>query len=176
MKRGLILIVTAAICLAAASPTQGGVGIGGRYSYVRNNGIEDNSDMLGVIVRLRQAMILGIEGAIDFREEELNDGSRLRATPITASLMLYPIPVAYGLAGIGLYRTKLELDSDESTDTQLGYHFGGGIEAPIVPLLKFTADIRYQFIDYDFDDLPEAVGKFDADGYAISAGLIVYLK
>lgn len=176
MKRGLILIAMSAVCLAAASPAQGGVGIGGRYSYVHNNGIEDNSDMLGVMVRLRQAMVLGIEGAIDFREEELNDGSRLRATPITASLMLYPIPVAYGLAGIGLYRTTLEMDSDESTDTQVGYHIGGGIEAPIVPLLKFTADIRYQFIDYDFDDLPEAVGKFDADGYAISAGLIVYLK
>jgi hypothetical protein len=162
--------------LAIAPTAKAGLGIGARYSYVHNNDLEDNSSMVGAMVRLRHMMFFGLEGAIDSRNEELNDGSELRSTPITASVMVFPIPVVYGLAGLGFYRSTLEVAGEEHTDTQLGYHFGAGVEAPLIPLLKLTGDIRYQFVDYEFDEIAESLGKVEANGYAISAGLILYLK
>lgn len=176
MQRITIVGLASLLALSLVATSEAGLGIGARYSYVRNNGIEDNSGMIGAMVRLRSAMFFGLEGAIDSRNEELNDGSELRSTPITASVMVYPVPVIYGLAGLGFYRTTLEVSGNETTDTQLGYHFGAGVEAPLIPLLKLTGDIRYQFVDYEFDDIAESLGKVEADGYAISAGLILYLK
>jgi hypothetical protein len=163
--------------LALVPQANAGLGIGARYSYVHNNGIEDNSSMFGAMVRLRHMTFFGLEGAIDYRKEEFDNGNELRSTPITASLMIYPIPVAYGLVGIGFYRSTLETTTGaEATDTKIGYHYGIGAEVPLVPLVKLTGDIRYQFIDYEFEDIAESVGKVEADGYAISAGVIVYLK
>lgn len=171
-----ILIPTIILTLACAATAHAGLGVGARFSYVRNNGIEDNSLMPGVMARIRSLMVLGLEGAVDFRKEELNNGSELRSTPITVSAMIYPIPVVYALAGVGFYRTTLDVAGEETTDNQIGYHVGAGIEAPLLPLLKLTGDVRFQHLVYDFDDVAESVGKFNADGYAISAGLILYLK
>ena len=153
-----------------------GLGVGARYSYVHSSDLEDNSGMFGAMVRLRHMVFFGVEGAIDYRKEELNDGSELTSTPISVSAMVYPIPFVYGLAGLGFYRTTLKVGDDETTDSQIGYHFGAGVELPLVPLLKLTGDMRYQFLDYEFEDIPGSVGKVDANGYAISAGLILYLK
>jgi hypothetical protein len=176
MKQLTIVLSAVLLTLSFATTANAGLGIGARYSYVHNNDLEDNSSMVGAMVRLRHMMFCGIEGAIDSRNEELNDGSELRSTPITASVMVFPIPVVYGLAGLGLYRSTLEVAGEEETDTQLGYHFGAGVEAPLIPLLKLTGDIRYQFVDYEFDEIAESLGKVEANGYAISAGLILYLK
>lgn len=176
MQRLAITLATCLLTLTFAASADAGLGVGARYSYVHNNDLEDNSSMVGAMVRLRHMMFFGLEGAVDFRKEELNDGSELRSTPLTASVMIFPIPVVYGLAGLGLYRTTLEVSGEETTDTQLGYHFGAGVEAPLIPLLKLTGDIRYQFVDYEFDRRNIEDAKVEADGYAISAGLILYLK
>lgn len=176
MQRLAITLATCLLTLSFAATADAGLGIGARYSYVHNNDLEDNSSMIGAMVRLRHMMFFGLEGAVDIRKEELNDGSELRSTPLTASVMIFPIPVVYGLAGLGLYRTTFDVSGEETTDTQLGYHFGAGVEAPLIPLLKLTGDIRYQFVDYEFEDVAESLGKVEADGYAISAGLILYLK
>jgi len=176
MSRLLTLVFAGILALTLAPMSHAGLGVGARYSYVHNNGIDDNSSMIGVMVRLRHMMFFGLEGAIDVRKEEMNNGSELRSTPFTLSAMVYPIPFVYGLAGIGLYRTTLESNGSEFTDSQVGYHFGAGAEMPILPLLKATGDIRYQFVDYEFKDIAESLGKVEADGYAISAGLILYLK
>lgn len=168
----------AALVLATAVPAtaEAGFGIGGRFSYLRNQGIEDNSTMLGIMARFR-TQFLGLEAAIDTRNEELNDGSELRSRPVTASLMIYPLPMVYGLAGLGLYHSTLEVaDGSEDTETTLGYHYGLGAEMPLVPLVKLTADLRYHFLDYEFEDIGPSLGKVDADSWAISAGVILYLK
>ncbi len=176
MHKTRILTFTLLIALSCVASADAGLGVGARYSYVHNNDLEDNSSMIGAMVRLRHMMFFGLEGAIDVRKEELNDGSELTSTPITVSAMVYPIPLVYGLAGLGYYRTTLKVGDEETTDSPIGYHFGAGVEMPIVPLLKVTGDMRYQFLDYEFKDIPGSVGKVDANGYAISAGLILYLK
>ncbi len=174
MKRLTMLIMVSLLSLGAMSTAHAGLGIGARYSYVHNNDLEDNSTMAGAMIRIRHLTFFGLEGAADFRNEELNNGWELRSTPITVSAMIYPIPVVYGLAGIGLYRATLDV-GDELVDTRLGYHFGAGIETPLLPPLKFTSDIRYQFVDYEFSDHGD-LRQVEADGYAISAGLVLYLK
>ena len=177
MSRLLTLVFAGILALTLVPASHAGLGVGARYSYVHNNGLEDNSSMIGVMVRLRHMMILGLEGAIDHRREEMNNGSKLNSTPLTASLMVYPVPFVYGLAGVGLYRTSIETNSGaEASDSQIGYHYGAGVEMPLLPLLKLTGDIRYQFIDYEFEDIPGSLGKVDANGYAVSAGVIFYLK
>ncbi len=177
MSRLLIVVFAGLLVLCTVPAAQAGLGIGARYSYVHNNDLEDNSTMFGAMVRLRHMMFFGLEGALDYRKEEFNNGNELKSTPLTASVMLYPVPVAYALAGIGFYRSTLTTTSGaEASDTKIGYHYGVGAEVPVVPLLKLTGDIRYQFIDYDFEDIPELVDKVEADGYAISAGVILYLK
>lgn len=176
MHRSRILILTALFVVTCVATADAGLGVGARYSYVHNNDLEDNSSMIGAMVRLRHMMFFGLEGAIDVRKEELNDGSELTSTPISVSAMVYPIPLAYGLVGLGYYRTTLKVGVDEASDSQIGYHFGAGVEMPIIPLLKVTGDMRYQFLDYEFEDIPGSVGKVEANGYALSAGLILYLK
>lgn len=177
MSRWLRISIAALVVLFMAPTANAGFGVGARYSFVHNNDIKDNSAMFGAMVRLRHAMFFGLEGAIDYRKEEFDNGNELRATPLSASLMIFPVPVAYGLAGIALYRSTLKTTTGaEATDTKLGYHYGVGIEAPILPLLKLTGDIRYQFINYEFENIAESAGKVDANGYAISAGVILYLK
>lgn len=176
MTRLRVLALTGLLMVTSAAIANAGIGVGARYSYVRNNGLEDNSSMIGAMVRLRHMMFFGIEGAVDVRKEELNDGSELTSTPLTLSAMVYPIPLVYGLAGVGYYNTTLTMGDQEVSDSQIGYHFGAGVELPLVPLLKLTGDLRYQFLNYEFEDIAESIGKVDADGYAISAGLILYLK
>jgi opacity protein-like surface antigen len=177
MSRVRIFTLAGLLVLACIGTAEAGLGVGARYSYVHNNGLDDNSSMIGVMVRLRHMMFFGLEAAIDHRREEMNDGSKLNSTPLTASLMVYPVPFVYGLAGVGLYRTSIETNSGaEASDSQIGYHYGAGVEVPLLPLLKLTGDIRYQFIDYEFEDIPGSLGKVDADGYAVSAGVIFYLK
>lgn len=177
MSRLLIVAVAGILIVSLCPAANAGLGIGARYSYVHNNDLEDNSSMFGAMVRFRHMLFFGLEGAVDYRKEEFDNGNKLRATPLTLSVMIYPIPVAYALAGIGFYRSTLETTSGaEATDTKIGYHYGVGAEVPMIPLVKLTGDIRYQFIDYEFEDIPESVGKVEADGYAISAGVIFYLK
>ena len=176
MHRFRILILSTCLILTCAASAHAGLGVGARYSYVHSNDMEDNSGMPGVMVRLRHMMFFGIEGAIDSHKQDLDNGAELRSTPISISAMVYPVPFVYGLAGLGFYHTTLKSGGDETSDSKMGYHFGAGVEMPLVPLLKMTGDLRYRFLNYEFKDIPGSVGKVDADGYAISAGLILYLK
>jgi opacity protein-like surface antigen len=156
-----------------------GLGLGARYSFVHNRDTDDNANMLGAMARLR-GTFLGLEGAVDYRNEDLGNNVELKTWPISASLMLYPIPAIYGLAGVGWYNSTIDFPAgslyEDDTDTELGYHFGAGLEMPLAPTLKLTGDFRYLFVDYEFDDIPSTIGKVDANSLAITAGLIVYLR
>jgi len=156
-----------------------GLGLGAHYSYVHNQDTEDNFSMLGAQVRLRGAVI-GVEGAIDYRNEELGGGLELKSWPVSASLLVYPIPPVYALAGLGWYHTTLDFPTnsiyDNDTQTELGYHFGAGVELPLAPMFKLVGDVRWQFINYEFEDIPSSVGKVDADSYSLNAGFLFYLR
>jgi len=156
-----------------------GLGLGAHYSYLHNQSTDDNSSMLGAQVRLR-GTVIGVEGAIDYRNEDLGGGLELKSWPVTASLLVYPIPPVFALAGLGWYNTTLSFPAnsiyDSNTQTELGYHFGAGVELPVAPMFKITGDIRWQFIDYEFDEIPSSIGKVDANSYSLNAGFLFYLR
>ncbi len=92
--------------------------------------------------------------------------------------MFYPIPIAYGLIGAGWYHSTIEYEFDgldqvvdeESTETDFGWHFGGGVEMPVGSKVKLTGDIRYVFLDYDFSAVPGE--EVENNFYMINVGLL----
>lgn len=178
-----IIIVTglliALVTTGAANAQSSGLGIGGHYSWVRNQDTEESTNMLGAMARLR-GEVVGVEGAIDYRNEDIGGGTDLKTWPVTASLMIYPVPVVYALGGIGWYNTTIDFPAgslfEDQTDSQLGYHVGAGVELPVATTLSLTGDFRYHFVNYEFDEIPESIGNVDADALSLNAGIILYLK
>lgn len=95
----------------------------------------------------------------------------------------YPIPIAYGAIGVGWYNTSVEyefaatdlLEPDDETLQEFGWHFGGGVELPVGRNLKLAGDIRYVFIDYEFEEVP-GTDDINNDFFIIQAGLLFGLK
>ena len=168
-----LLIVAVSASVNAQTP---GLGIGGHYSWVRNQETEEGTSMIGAMLRLRGGL-LGVEGAIDYKNEDMGGDVELKTWPVTASLMIYPLPVVYALGGLGWYNSTISSPLfDDQTDSQLGYHLGAGVEVPMAPTVSLTGDFRYHFVDYEFEDIPSTIGKVDADALSLNGGLIIYLK
>ncbi len=180
-------VAAAVIVLASAGPVeatvglggQSGLGLGGRYAYVRNQDTEETAHTGGVAARLRGASF-GLEGTVDYRSEDLPGNAKLKSWPVTASLLVFPVPIVYGLAGIGWYSTTVDFPDDSpfenETDRKLGYHFGAGAEIPVAPSVSLTGDARWLFIDHDFEEIPSTIGEVGADWFALNFGLLLYLK
>jgi opacity protein-like surface antigen len=116
--------------------------------------------MVGALVRT--GGILGMEAAVSRRREDGDDGAGLTTWPVTVSVVVAPVPVVYGLAGVGWYRARLESASVADEDEirhDLGYHVGAGVDVPVLPSLHAFADVRYAYVDDDFEDTLEAVSR-----------------
>ena len=162
------VVMSLAVFAVLLVPVHGhATGVGVRGAWVDRPDSEENTQMVGGFFRLGRA--LALEGAVDYRREELGGGAEVRTWPVTASLVASPIPFLYGLAGVGWYNTTLELPStggaDDRTEREFGYHIGAGTRVPIVPSLSFLADLRYAYVDYQFDEFGEAVSNFDGGNY-----------
>ncbi len=149
-------------------------GIGPRGGYSKSGDGEANLTV-GASARFKLGN-LGVEGAIDYRSDKYMDGHlTVKQWPVSASLLLYPLPFVYGLAGTGWYNTTWDYELPgmtelkDKTEQQTGFHIGAGIELPLVKP-TITADIRYVFLDYDFNDLP-VNEEIDADYYTITVSL-----
>jgi len=178
----LVGLLTVPITISAtyvANAQSAGFGIGAHYSWVRNQESEESTDMFGLMARMR-GEVLGVEGAIDYRNEDLGGNVEMKTWPVTVSLMVHPIPIVYGMAGLGWYNSTLDFPDgslfEDQTDTQLGYHLGAGVELPMSPNVRLTGDFRYHFVDYEFDEIPSSIGNADADALSLSGGIIFYLK
>jgi opacity protein-like surface antigen len=175
----LLTAMTTIVISHDAWAQNSGLGIGAHYSWVRNQDTDESTGMLGAMARLRGDFV-GVEGAVDYRNEDLGGDVEMKTWPVTASLMIYPIPVVYGLAGLGWYNSTLDFPDgslfEDQTDTQLGYHLGAGLELPMATNLRLTGDFRYHFVDYEFDDIPSSIGNVDADAFSLNGGVIIYLK
>lgn len=142
---------------------------------------EDSDDdfrvMVGGALRMRFLPALGIEGSINYRQEDFfNDELTVRSWPVMVTGMIYPLPVIYGAIGAGWYNTTFDwdediVDRDDNTEQEFGWHFGGGVEMPLGPQAKLTGDVRYVFLDYDFERVPGSEGT-DANFYVITIGLL----
>jgi opacity protein-like surface antigen len=87
--------------------------------------------------------------------------------------MLYPLPIVYGGVGAGWYNTTFDFNApgvDNETKQEFGWHFGAGVEVPLGKKTRLTGDLRYVFLDYDFDQVP--FQDVDSNFFMISGGIL----
>jgi opacity protein-like surface antigen len=174
LKAATLAVLCSVPVLAAA-----GVGLGPQAGYYRNKDADEGSWMYGLALRARILPALGVEGAVNYTEEGYSDPSvTVSSWPVTVTGLVYPIPALYGAVGAGWYSTTFDYASDlnsvgvdDETQRKFGWHFGGGLELPLATNTRIAADIRYVFLDYDFDQLPGFGGQ-DADFYTVTVGLL----
>jgi opacity protein-like surface antigen len=169
-----ITITLAMIAFFAPYVAAQSMGVGPQIGFHRAADADNGNFMGGAALRLKLTPALGVEGSINYRQEQfINDALTVRSWPIMVTGMLYPLPVAYGAIGAGWYNTTFDFNSDileDETSQEFGWHFGAGVELPVGTNVKLTGDLRYVFLDYDFDEVP--FDDVDSNFYVISGGLL----
>ena len=108
----------------------------------------------------------------------------MRSVPITVSaIFTFPLASAlwpYGIAGIGWYHTIIDYSAglehqtnarDEST-SEMGYHFGLGLEIPFSSSTSLHVDYRYLFLNVPVNGISDLkLNTKDSNGSVITAGL-----
>ncbi|MBN1448204.1 MAG: outer membrane beta-barrel protein [Bacteroidetes bacterium] len=180
------------------------VGVGPRAGWYESTAADEGALYYGFQARLRWGRNVGLEVAMDYRDNELFGAGtvelrRLRAEvmyiPVSASLMIFA-PVGawlnpYGVAGIGWYYSITEYDLlDAGTEDvkrllrddsafEPGYHFGLGLEIPLTQNISIHADARYLFLGTEIRTIHDIVnaetGTKNSDGIMFSGGLMFYL-
>ena len=157
-----------------------GLGIGPQLGYQKANDAEEGKLMGGAAVRLKLTPMLGAEASINYRQEKYaDDAVTVKSWPVLVTGLIYPLPILYGAAGFGWYNTTFDYDvdvpgvdvPDSETTQEVGWHFGGGVELPIGSKLTMTGDIRYVFLNYDFEEVPGSE-EIDSDFFMITVGLL----
>lgn len=150
--------------------------LGPQIGYQKARGAEEGKLMGGAALRLRLASKFKIEGAINYRQEKFAGGNLMvRSWPVTVTGLIYALPVVYGSLGAGWYNTRFEYASAnpriavEDTRQEIGWHFGGGVEIPLGKSTKLAGDLRYVFLNYDFDQVPGV--QLDSDFYMVTVGM-----
>jgi opacity protein-like surface antigen len=184
------------LCLAGATiataqqqsgePVAISAGIGPQVGFFKSQDGDDIRLMGGAAARIKLGRALGVEGSINYRVEEYHKG-RIQATswPVMVTGLVYPFPALYGAIGAGWYNTTIDYKfpigvlggplERSVTQQDFGWHFGGGLEVPVGSAGRIVADIRYVFLDYDFQTLP-GVGGVTNDFYVITASFLFGLQ
>ena len=155
-----------------------GVYLGPQLGFQKANDADEGQFWGGAVLRARLTYALALEGSINYRQETfMSDQLTVRSWPVTASALFYPVSVLYGVAGMGWYHLTLDYHSDlasvfeDETQQKVGWHFGGGLELPLSDNVNFTSDIRYVFLNYDFQELPGS-DDLSSNFYALMFGLV----
>jgi opacity protein-like surface antigen len=156
------------------------ISFGPQLGYEKVRDADQGNLMGGAALRFKLGPAIGVEGAINYRQQNYeNDALTVRSWPIMVTGLIYPIPVVYGIIGFGWYNSTFDYDQSKSpfqavedeTKREVGWHFGGGVELPVGSTSKFTADIRWVYLDYTFDEIPGSAGV-DSNSYIITAGFL----
>ena len=101
--------------LSMATSSSAFFGIGPKVGYFKTKDADKGEFMGGAALRLKFGS-LGIEGSIDYRQEKYGeDDITVRSWPVSATGLLYPLPILYALAGMGWYNTTFDYDQTKST-------------------------------------------------------------
>ena len=117
--------------------------------------------------------VLQSEIGVSYRSEEHFGGAlETKMIPITASVLLRPVPMLHADAGVGWYHTKYDYENplvEDETKQDFGVHVGGGLQVPIAPRAALDLTGRYVFLeDQESKLIPET---FDPDFWSMSLGL-----
>lgn len=169
------------LCVAYQAYAQD-IGLGPQVGYQKAKDADEGRLMYGAAFRVKLLPSLGGEASIHYRQEEYADGTvTVRSWPVMATGLIYPFPLVYGAIGFGWHNTTLNYSDalhaiglDDETKQKIGWHFGAGVELPFATGAMLTGDIRYVFLDYDFEKIP---GKSDmaSDFYVITVGFLFEL-
>lgn len=176
LKRSAFILTAFLIVTGVSSTLQaaGGIGLGPQVGYQKANDAEKGQFMLGAALRVKLWAALGVEGSINYRQEDFSDALTVRSWPVMVTGLFYPLPIVYGAVGAGWYNTTFDfsdaLGVEDHTEQEFGWHFGAGAELPIGSKTKLTGDIRYVFLDYSFEDVP--FQDVDSNFFVITAGLL----
>lgn len=145
--------------------------IGPQLGWQKANDADNANLMVGGAFRTKLSSVLGVEASINYRREEYDNGAvDVTNWPVMVTGLIYVLPIVYGAIGAGWYNTSVTYSQDlhllgvnDQTEQKFGWHFGGGLEIPLGmsmnnPGAILTADIRYVFLNYDFQKLPGSPG------------------
>ena len=187
----VLILLFAFIQSAAHAQSSGGaggsIGLGPQIGFHKSRDADDARLMGGAALRMKLSPSFGVEGSINYRNEEYRNGAvRVRNWPVMITGLLYPVPIVYGAMGAGWYNTSVEynfppgspeasLNSITDTQQRFGWHFGAGAELPAGSSTKLYGDIRYVFLDYDFKQFPGSEGV-NSDFYVVTIGFLFGLQ
>ncbi|GEM_PF-425525 len=167
------------------SKSEGSIGIGPQIGYQRSGDADAGRFMFGGFIRAKLSDAFGIEGSINYRTEEYANGSiTVRSWPVLASALVYPFPMLYGIAGAGWYNATFDFDPGfqqmdlaDQTQTKFGWHIGAGAEIPLADKLMLTGDVKFVFLNYDWDELNDVpLTDYNSNFYIINIGLAFGLR
>jgi opacity protein-like surface antigen len=177
-KKTLLLVGLVMLTVAPAHAQS--IGFGPQLGYYRAKDADQGNFMGGLALRLKMLPLIGVEASINYRQERYaNDAVTVRSWPLMVTGLVYPLPFLYWAMGVGWYNTTFDFDQDkfplqnlaDETKQEFGWHFGAGTELPVSPNFKLTGDLRYVFLNYDFDQVP-GLGNLDSNFYVVTVGLI----
>jgi hypothetical protein len=151
--------------------------VGPQVGYQQARNADDGKWLVGAALRLKFLSVIGGEAAINYRQEEFGHGAvKVISWPVMATGLFYPVPFLYGALGAGWYYTTFDYDQNkypqikDETKQEFGWHFGAGAEIPMGPA-KLTADVRYVFLNYKFQQVPELSG-LHSDFFMVTFGIL----
>ena len=151
--------------------------VGPQVGFQQARNADDGKWLIGAAARLKFLSVIGGEAAINYRQEEFGHGAvKVISWPVMATGLFYPLPFLYGALGAGWYYTTFDYDQNkypllkDETKQKFGWHFGAGGEIPMGSV-KLTADVRYVFLNYDFQQVPELTG-LHSDFFMVTFGLL----
>lgn len=174
------LLVVIVLSLFAGQALAQGIGFGPQVGYYKSKDADEGEFTFGATLRLKLSKSLAIEGSINYRQEKYaNDMLTVKSWPVMATALFYPIPIVYGAIGAGWYNTTYDYDQnrfllmtvEDKTEQEFGWHFGGGLELPVGSGTRLIADVRYVFIDYDFEQVPGTEG-LESNFYIATIGIL----
>ncbi len=180
-KTNMTIIVALMLMLPLSLTAQSGAYFGPHLGIQKSQDAEDANYLGGATLRLKLAPVLAIEGDIGYRQAKFGSNAlTVRDWPITATGLLYPLPIIYGGVGAGWYNTTFDYSDayndigiDDETSQEFGWHLVAGLEIPASPTVRIFGDVRYVFLDYEFKELPDAVLEgAESDFYSINLGLL----
>ena len=186
MLKKHVFVLFAVLMLTVSIKAQG-LYVGPQVGWQKASSADNGKFMLGGACRIKLTDALGVEGSINYRQEDYNNGDvTVTSYPVMITGLFYPISIVYGAIGFGWYNSSFayssslhQLGIDNQTEQKVGWHFGAGVELPLSgsvssPNTILTADIRYVFLNYDFQQMPGSP-NLQSDYVVITAGLLFSL-
>jgi len=157
----------------------GNIGIGPQVGYQRSGDADAGRFMFGAVMRAKLSVAFGVEASINYRQDVYENWT-VRTWPVMLSALFYPFPQFYAVAGGGWHHSTIDFDPGfqqadlaDQTSNPFGWHIGGGAEVPLGESVRLFGDVRYVFLDYNFDDLDDIpLSEMESNFYVISVGII----